>query len=327
MSFLRRLVSPSRAPGWASFMSGDEHRDFVAAVERHFRRRGLRTRIEDGGLYVDSPSGGSSDSPSGGPSDSPVSPDSPEVYGLSNLAQLCHQLERSEWPAAIETHFRNLAEASASETDLTDPDVARPLLKVRVYRRTEMPPGAFAGLVTMPLTPDLAGVLVYDLPTSVRTVSRETVREWPDPVDRLFAIALEHLAAEVPTYERADLALETGGSVTGLSAPSFFVASQVLRLGDELGDVRNGAVVAMPNRHGLFWHPIREARSTIAAIKALLPIAHRLYEDGPGSLTPELHWWHRGALTLLPSRVDGVRIDFAPPEAFNQLLISLADPE
>lgn len=307
MSFLRRLVGGPPAPAWASFMRGEEYRAFTDALAAHFGRRDRRFRIEGDGLYVESPSGGE------------------EIYGLSNLAQLCHQLDRADWPVAIETHFRNLEEASSSEIALTDPEVARPYLKARVYRRSDMPPDAFAGLVTMPVTADLAGVLVYDLPTSVRTVSRDTVRDWPDAIDGLFALALEHLAAEVGTYERAQIELDSGGSVTGLSAPSFFVASQVLRLGDELGDAPNGAVVAMPNRHGLFWHPIGAAAPTLAAVRALLPIAHRLYEDGPGSLTPELHWWHRGALTPLPSRIEGARIEFAPPDAFTQLLRSLGD--
>ncbi|HET7727277.1 MAG TPA: hypothetical protein VFK54_08125 [Candidatus Limnocylindrales bacterium] len=307
MSFLRRLVGGPPAPPWASFMRGDEYRAFMAALGDHFAARGQRFRVEGDGLYVESPSGGE------------------ETYGLSNLAQLCHQLDRADWPLAIETHFRNLEEASTSDVDLADPEVARPYLKARVYRRSDMPPDAVTGLVTMPLTADLVGVLVYDLPTSVRTVSRDTARDWPDAVDRLFAIALEHLSAEVGTYERARIELETGGTVTGLSAPSFFVASQVLRLGDELSDAPNGALVAMPNRHGLFWHPIVAAAPTLAAVRALLPIAHRLHEDGPGSLTPELHWWHRGALTPLPSRIDGTRIEFAPPDAFTQLLRSLGD--
>ena len=227
----------------------------------------------------------------------------------------------AEAPLRPEVH----ALFTAAMTKETDPEVARPYLKARVYRRSDMPSGTVTGLVTMPLTAELVGVLVYDLPTSVRTVSRDTVRDWHDPIDRLFGIALEHLAAEVSTYERAQIELETGGSVTGLSAPSFFVASHVLRLGDELGDAPNGALVAMPNRHGLFWHPIVAAASTLAAVRALLPIAHRLYEDGPGSLTPELHWWHRGALTPLPSRTEGSRIEFAPPPAFTQLLHSLGD--
>jgi hypothetical protein len=307
MSILRRLLGTERAPDWASFMAGEEYRAFVAALDRELRRRGRPFRLDADGVYIDRPGG------------------EPEVYGLSNLAQLCHQIDRSDWPVAIATHFRNLDEAGAAPDSLEDFAVARPLLKARVYSRNDIPPDALSGLVTTPLTPDLFGALVLDLPTTVRTVASQTVREWPEPVDQLFATAREHLAAEMASYERADLTLESGGAVGALSAPSFFVASQILRLGELVGEAQNGALVALPNRHGLFWHVIEDAGKTIAAIKALLPIAHRLHQDGPGSLTPELHWWHRGALTALPSRIEGSRIDFAPPEAFNELLAGLVE--
>jgi hypothetical protein len=308
MSFLRRFKG-GRGPEWASFMSGDEFRAFIAHVEAEQRRRGSTFRIEDDGLYVDQPSG------------------PPQVFGLSNLAQLCHQLSREEWPEAIAAHFRNLDEAAAEDARMEDPEVARPFLKVRVYRRSDLPPESLEVMVMRPLTTELVAALVLDLPTTVRTLNQDALARWPEPMDSLFQIGLEHLAAEATTYQPQYLDLDGETTIEGFIADSFFVASQVVRVGDLLGGAPNGALVSLPNRHSLYWHRLADAGAAVRAVQGMLSLGHQLYQQGPGSLTPELHWWHGGALTPLPSSVTRGKMDFFPPDAFMEVLNALPSKE
>jgi hypothetical protein len=306
MSFLRRAIGGDKAPEWASFMSGDEYRAFAEALESSLTARGWRSQIADNGSVVVDRGGGQ-----------------PEEFGLYNLAQVCHQLDRSAWPATIQQHFTNLAAAESASNQLSDFAYAEPMLKVRVYRASEMPPEALAGMVTTPVAPDLVGVLVADLPTTVQTLGKETVAGWNRPIDELFAIATRNLAEEAATFERSQVDLGNGARGEALSGNSFFVGSQIIRLKDVLGDAPHGALVIAPTRHILIWHPIAGVPTTVQAVNSMIALASNLFAQGPGSVTPALFWWH-GALSVLPAAIQGNSIQFAPPDEFVELLNSLS---
>jgi hypothetical protein len=62
----------------------------------------------------------------------------------------------------------------------------------------------------------------------------------------------------------------------------------------------------------------------VQAVQTMLQVGMNAYQEGPGSLSPDLYWWHRGALTLLPSSIDRKGVQFFPPDAFVELLNSLS---
>jgi hypothetical protein len=306
MGFLRRaLGGGDKAPDWASFMKAEEYQAFEAAVRADFERRGQVVRIADDGAFVGEG-------------------EAERAYGLFNLAQVCHQLERSDWPRAIREHFDNIAEAESATERIKDFAYARDLLKIRVYRLSDVPPEAAANWIHRALSPELVAVLAADLPTTVSTISKDIAEGWNIPIDELFSIATEHMAAEMPGYERGSVPIPGGASLLTLSGDTFFVASQIVRFADFAGTPANGALVSLPNRHLLVWHPIETAAATVQAVQAMLQVGANAFQEGPGSLTPDLYWWHRGALTLLPSSVDRKGVQFFPPDAFVELLNSLA---
>ena len=306
MGFLRRaLGGGEKAPDWASFMKADEYQAFEAAVTADFDRRGLAVRIVDDGAFVGEG-------------------EAERVYGLFNLAQVCHQLDRSDWPRAIREHFDNIAEAESATERLKDFAYTRDLLKIRVYRLSDVPPEAAAHWIHRSLSPELVAVLAADLPTTVSTISNDVASPWNVPIDELFSIATDHMAAEMASYERSSVPIAGGASLQTLSGDTFFVASQIVRFADFAGTPTNGALVSLPNRHLLIWHPIETAAATVQAVQSMLQVGLNAYEEGPGSLTPDLYWWHRGALTLLPASVDKKGVQFFPPDAFVELLNSLA---
>jgi len=306
MSFLRRaLGGGDKAPDWAAFMKADEYRAFADAVLADFTKRGLNAQVTDDGAVV--------------VADGAV----PGTFGLSNLAQLCHALERSQWTDAIRSHFENLEASERAQDDLADFTKARDLLKVRVFRTSEIPPEALEAMTRTALAPDLVAVLAADLPTTVMTVNREMAAGWGVPIDELFAIARQHMAAEVESYERSSVPIGDGVAVEALVGDSFFVASQIIRFEELAAPGANGALVALANRHQLLWHDIEKVAGTVAAVQVMLQLALRGYQEGPGSLTPDLYWWHRGALTLLPGFIDKKGLNFVPPDEFVQLLNGL----
>src|SRR6185503_4712250 len=207
---------------------------------------------------------------------------------------------------------------------LLEVGAARPLLRVRLFRVADNDPELLGHLVKVQLEPDLVAALALDLPTTVRTCNQDDIDHWDLPVDELFAIATDNLAAEVAGYQRDSIELQGGGSIQVLLGDTFFVSSQAYRFAQLVGPLTNGALLALPNRHQLLWHVIESAPGTIGAVQALVQIASAGYREGPGSLTPDIYWWHGGAFTRLPATVDRSGLHFMPPEAFVQLLNSLA---
>ena len=306
MGFLKRVLGGSdKAPAWASFMKADEYGAFEAAVLADFERRGLAAKVVDDGVFVD------------------VGEDQ-HVYGLFNLAQLCHQIDRGDWPRTIQEHFENIAATADIGERLKNFGYARELLKIRVHRLSLLPPDSVEHWVRQVLAPDLVAVLAADLPTTVSTITDDIAEGWDTPIDELFAIATDHMATEMSGYERGSVPMAGGASLETLSGETFFVASQIVRFAEFASPPPHGALVSLPNRHLLIWHPIETAAATIQAVQTMLTAGLNAYQEGPGSLTPDLYWWHRGALTLLPSSIDGKGVNFLPPDALVELLNSLS---
>jgi hypothetical protein len=308
MSFLRRIIGGSgeRSPEWASFMPAAAYRQFEAEVIADLTARGYAVRMTgDGGVEA-----------SGGPN--------PGIYGLFNLAQVCNTLDPSAWPATINRHFSQLAAIKPAADDPFDLETARPLLRIRVYRRSDMPPEALGHMIKRDLAPDLVAALAIDLPTTVRTANKDDVEHWGVQVDELFAIGATNLADEAETYERTTLPMPDGQRIEVMLGDTFFVSSQIVRFVEIVGELRYGALVALPNRHQLAWHVVSNAAGTVQAVQALIRIAGEGYRQGPGSLTPDLYWWRDGSLTLLPSSVDRKGVNFMPPDEFTSVLNCLA---
>jgi hypothetical protein len=293
MGFLKRIRGKT-VPWWVEgFMDAGQYEAFDAALHADLRSRGWTYRQEDDGIFID-----------GAPGDPPT------VLGLTNVAQLCASIPRSEWRAAIRDHLDAMAASRDAATEPPAWEAVRPLLKLRVFPADQ---AASISMVTYPLTPDLVAALVADYPTTIQLLTPTSIAGWP-PVDALYAIALENL--------RADATPEARGVGEGPSAflalldDSFFTAARVLLLpgGVDL-DGAVDAVVSMPNRHALLVHPIRDA-GVLEAAGAMAGLTARLFEEGPGSIARDLFWWHGGALTTLPVTLRGKTTSFEPPQAF-----------
>ena len=133
---------------------------------------------------------------------------------------------RLDWPSIIRRHFGQILRHRAEADDLmkrleSDFEEARPLLKVRLYPAdTPLDPSA----VQHPAE-GLLAALVYDLPETVMSVSKDHIARWAIPADELFKIALENVRNE-PGIQ--DELLEIPGRVSFhiLNGSSFFTATE-----------------------------------------------------------------------------------------------------
>ncbi len=294
----RFFGSRDDVPEWASFFSAAEYRAFVAAVEAELGRRGLGYETGDGTIVIQGQEG---------------------AFGLQNLAQVCHGTPRKAWAGRVSDHFDSIFR-SAEETREMDRKAetlegVRSQLKVRLYPPDSLDEIGADRLVHRRPAEGLVETLVYDMPGSVRSVPREHVEKWGCPVADLFEAGVENLKAE-GRPESKSIELPEGGSVRALIGDSFFVASHALFLEDYLEPVpEHGAVVSVPHRHAVLYHPIEDLR-VVHAINAMIRVTFGMYREGPGSISPHLYWWREGRFVLLPSKVTAQSVTFSPPEAF-----------
>jgi hypothetical protein len=290
-------------------MSQSETDAFTALVAEELKRRGLVFEFGAGLVRVER--------------------DSPRDYGLTNLAQVCINAGPDAWETVITTHFDNLfaAEDAQAQVEEMGRDLAavRSMLKVRLYPASNLGGNDPNPPVSWDLAPGLVAAFVYDLPTTVSTVSAAHIEGWGKPRDELLAIAKDNVRTDPIETQSID--------GNGPSAPRacvadhFFAASHAFLLDEVLpAAARQGAVVAVPHRHALLYAPIVDL-GVVQAINTIIPIAVSLFQQGPGSISPGLYWWRGDNVKLLPAQFDGRSVQFIPPDDFVQVLNGLEPPE
>ncbi|ACY97812.1 MULTISPECIES: hypothetical protein [Thermomonospora] len=221
---------------------------------------------------------------------------------MRNLRQLARLVPRDDWPALVSDHVTTIVTAIEEPLDLSDFELAQHLLRTRIYPAEADSPA----LAARSFAPGLIEVVVVDTPTTVRTVTVEEMRGWPVSGDALFMLGRANVRADGPL--QADESHLGGVPVTVLHGWSFYAATHLAWLEEYVEMGTYGALVIAPNRSLIMAHPIRPRaghRAAVAAVRELHLHARRAYEEGPGSLSPHLYWWHAGRLNLLEIRYEG----------------------
>ncbi|MFO0546995.1 MAG: hypothetical protein U0271_01340 [Polyangiaceae bacterium] len=284
-----------RASEWAPF-GGSDLRMFSIIVESELQSRGLDYRLGDGFVEV-------------------VSSEGRQGLGLGNLAQVCGAIPRGDWAEAIKKHFElvfNRAdEEGALEEKIHDFELVRAMLRVRLYDV------GFEDQLVRTIAPDLTAGVVFDLPSSMRSVSRAEADAWQRTDDELFEIALDNLALEEAPEETTVIGPEEV-RMTVVEGASYYTTSRALRLVESAIPAHHpfGALVALPNRHVFFYHLIEDARVVFAA-NALVSLAREAFRRGPGSITDQIFWVSPGGeVVKLPCDEQGSTLVVAPPARF-----------
>lgn len=203
--------------------------------------------------------------------------------------------------------------ARESRADLADLAVAGPLLRTRVQSEGSVlaDDGVHARLCD-----GLVEVLQVEREGALSPVPASVVGGWGAPASELLLRGrAQVLAGEQPTVEPVDL----GVVVSAVQTASPFAGSQLHRLADLLLVPPAGALVALPTRHLLLAAPLLDRPAALDAAQALLANAERLWEQGPGGLSPDLFWVRDGAVVHLP----GTPTSLSPPREFLEVLDAL----
>ena len=247
-------------------------------------------------------------------------------YGLDNLAQQYHQAKGQEKQQLIPSHFEKLLSMKKEEEDLVsnidDFEKIKKHLTVRLFSdETIVPPGS---LVSRDDFVGIKTVLVFDLPSAVKNVRPEDAKLWGKKTEELFTIALENtLDAYKPTV--SDVKLSNSVTLRFFGGDNIFIATNVFDL-DRYPEVigKQGALVILPHRQAMVVFPINDL-SVIKAMSGMAAAATGMYKEGPGSISPNLFWYHDGKFTKIPYDFDGKKAGVTPPDEFVQMLNELKE--
>ncbi|MFF9051989.1 immunity 49 family protein [Streptomyces erythrochromogenes] len=172
---------------------------------------------------------------------------------------------------------------------------------------------------------ELVFAYAFDGPTSVRSLTDGDVERVG--IEELGQAAYANLMRVPVTHE--EISLEGRATLQSVFGDSHFVASKALYLGELARQVTSaslpsaGALVVVPTRHLLAFHPIADG-SVVEALNDLAMYALGAYEDGPGPLSPRVYWWHQGGLTSLTVVDEDTRtLSLKPPQELLALMKGL----
>ena len=296
-------------PDWASFFTQEEYTAFLAGLESYFRGMDVTFTLDEGTIEAD-----------------------PEVLpfsqlGLHNIAQVCKQHAIEEYAERINVHFTTMLKAlefdKTFDNNIIDFEKVKPYLAVRLYNEEYMTyigslDGEDETTVHRFVADDVHAMLVFDLPDAIRNVQPSHVLDWNKDEDDLFSIALANVRENYPMHvTREDMG---GFTVWFANNDHFFTGNIVYELEDRpelLGS--KGALIAIPHRHSALIYPIEDL-GVVTAIQKMIPAAYSMHEEGPGSLTPNLFWYHNGIFIHLPYEVQEEKLHFIPPDSFMEML-------
>jgi len=309
-------MSETAVPEWANFWPADVHAAFLTHLEAALADREMAPQIDpEAGVatFTD-----------------PASEEE-RSFAMRGVAIIC--AETGDVEAFRETidqqidlllvGYADNVQASALDGDW---ESAKDSLKVRLYPLDQVQDNEDI-LLYRPIGGDLAAVLVYDLPDSIFSVEPAVAAAWPVSADTIWNTALANVSAEEPSPSVSGFQL---GAASGMLAfgESFFVSTRILLLGDLIDgdDFPNGALVAVPHRHAVIFHPIADADSTLTALNELILVADEMFAEGPGSLSADIFWWRPELLVRIPVAINDEEGELLidPPDEFVDMVNSLS---
>ncbi|MGD6746475.1 immunity 49 family protein [Streptomyces sp. BH106] len=217
------------------------------------------------------------------------------LFPLVNLALRCAEASEGDWPALVDAHFAALADASQGG------EGAEELLAGTCLRLVPADAaGPAAPVHAREVAEGLRLALALDGPDSVRLLTEEDVAR--AGADALWGAAQRALIRAPMRHE--EVRLDGHPVLYSVYGDAHSVATKAVVLPEVVAEVTGrrmpdaGALVAVPTRHLLAFHPIVDG-SAADALNDLATYAVRAHDEGPGPLSPRVYWWHEGRLTSL----------------------------
>jgi hypothetical protein len=292
----------SEPPAWATPLSAEQYALLVVTVGETLdaiHAEGQREAIDTGVLQLRNSDGETN------------------AYGLQNLAQMLAMEPPADWPRLVAEHFGAMLTVDRPPQSQAE---ALASLRVRMWHQDYV--RQLPAAIHKVMAPDLVLALVIDLPTKVMSVKAENLHTWGLTEEAAWSAAMENSRRE--PFEVVPQTRPDGTELLFLVGDNLYVTSHALWLDERLQiDAEKGALIGIPTRHLLVVLPIHDMR-VVQAVGAMHSANLKIYNEGPGSVSPDVFWWRRGTFTLIPIDATVQPMKVTPPDAFVALLNNLA---
>lgn len=271
--------------GEFTFLSEAEAARLRTFVREAFAERGIEVTVEPGR----------------------VTTDSGWRFGLSNLAAVCHNDSRGprSWRKQVEEHVERAIRSMAGPQALRVLPHERLLAQLYPRFIPSDPPLLKAFGYGPPSVPGLLEVLALDLPETVDMLTADSLSDLGE-ITALRNRAFQNLRT-VRVDKHKAVRDKDGSHFDVLMGGSYFIASLALVLDDVVrryakdAPAPHGILVALPHRHQLAFHVIRD-RSVAPSLHAMARFAAVGFEQSPGALSRSVFWWHEGSFTQVATQ-------------------------
>ncbi len=214
------------------------------------------------------------------------------VFGLTNLARIVSAHPPQQWRQLVEQHFDCLL-ARVQRPPGAPPDPEKDLY-LRLIARASVPDELSAGisdflpgLIAVPASNQNGTYALHFQPDSFGLTWTEA--------HRIALTNLNKFTDTVSIVERDGVELAVL-SDSSWSASRALVLDTVLRESLQIENPQYGVLVALPARHLLLIHVIRDL-AVLPALSAMLRLTHEAFESAPGPLTRSIYLvdqsgWH-----------------------------------
>jgi hypothetical protein len=241
-------------------------------------------------------------------------------YGLQNLAQTLAMAPTGDWSHLVAEHFEAMLTVDRPPESATE---ALSALRVRMWHTDFVKQSPEA--VHRVLAPGLVLALVVDLPKKVMSASAAELAGWGLSEEEAWKAGEENSKRE--SFEIVPQTGPGGIEMLFFMGDNLYVTSHALCLDEHIRlEADNGALLGIPTRHLLVVVPIHAVRD-LQAVSGMHAANRKIFDEGPGSISPELFWWRRGSFTLFPIDASVQPMQATPPDAFVEMLERLAARE
>lgn len=284
----------------AGYTDADRHRFIRALAMRELARRGTNVQPAQGDTR----------------GDDRLVDEAGNQYWLHSVQLECAAQPPSEWPGAVEFHFRQQFAAR-------DAPPVRELAEAEFLAqvRTRLTPPDTSGMLSMnyarPAFDGLAAELSRDLPTAVYTVGDNDVAG--RDLEFLYQVGQRNTDAEPVTVSQYD------HQVYALSGDSFFIASKALNIPHLIATVLGGTaplgvVFSVPHRSLLFLHAVGPFTAAAAPWIASVTVGQSQNPRG-GTVSCHTYFWYAGAVQRITAIDANARtIEFLAEGAFAEAI-------
>lgn len=302
------LQSAPQKPIWSPFETNQQHAIFIHLIGLYFSKKNIAHSIGDG--IVNTP-------------DKSLQLGQ---LGLQNIAQHCANSEEEQYANHIANHFDMIIRGQQWSREFDkikkDFDQVKQYLSIRIQSNEYISSIGLDKLLGKQLVGNLYAMLIYDLPETIQSINPKDVDAWDKDFDTIWDISIYNTLGKYPP-NILDRELQ-GIKVKTIEEDHFFSPTIIFNLEDHpslLGT--HGSLITMPTRHIVIIYPIEDA-SVIQAITTLITVSEGVSARGPGTLSNQLFWYHKGDLDHQPYKVEETTISFQPSERFVAFLQTLA---